>query len=174
MQGKPGTVFVASDASLFPHVQRGLPHRKVWWSDHTEDALQSANRTKGANPGTELSAMLDMLLLAQCKNIVLTPASSLGAVAAGYAGVAPVFANFGKHSDPFLNPWFWKSSTTEPCFFKAAGMHVNTDELSTKFRDQHPMYLYHNQCHYQQHLRAVPHFLKLFTNDTSYIDSLLN
>jgi hypothetical protein len=172
-QGKDGSVFVASDASLFPHVQRGLPNRHVWWSTLTSEALQSAERTKGANPGNELSAMLDVFLLSKCKHIILTPASSLGAVAAGYAGVKPVFANFGKHTDPFLNPWFWQSTTSEPCFFKAASMHVSTDELSTRFRDKHPMYLYHNQCHYQQHLRQVPQYLKLHTNDTSYINTLL-
>ena len=173
-QGTPGTVFVASDASLFEHVQRGLAGRKVWWSEYTADALQAATRTKAANPGSELSALLDAMLLSKCKHIVLTPASSLGSVAAGYAGVQPVFANFGKHADPFLNPWFWKSTTSEPCFCKASTMHVDTDELSTKFRDQHPMYLYYNQCHYQQRLRAIPPYLKLATNDTSYIQTLLN
>lgn len=173
-QGEEGNVFVASDASLFPYVQKGLPTRHVWWSTFTSTALQSATRTKGANPGTELSAVLDVFLLSKCKHIILTPASSLGSVAAGIAGVLPVYANFGKHTDPFLNPWFWKSVTTEPCFFKACTMHLSNDTLSTNFRDKHPLYLYHNQCHYQSHLRAVPPFLKLGTNDTSYIETLVN
>jgi hypothetical protein len=173
-QGQAGGVFVASDASLFPYVARGLPGRHVWWSEVTAAALVSAQRTKASNPGSELSALVDLFLLARCKHIVLTPASSLGAVAAGYGGVRPVYANFGKHSDPFLNPWFWSAPSTEPCFFKAASMHVATDELSSAFRDRHPLYLYHNQCHYQHHLRQTPHYLKLSTNDTSYIPALLN
>lgn len=173
-RAQEGGVFVASDASLFPYVQRGLPGRHVWWSSYTSTALEAATTTRGFNPGTELSAVLDMFLLSKCRHLILTPASSLGAVAAGMAGVYPVYANFGKHTDPFLNPWFWKSVTTEPCFWKASTFHTSTDDLPTRFRDKHLLYLYHNQCHYQSHLRQVPSFLKLGTNDTSYISSLVN
>lgn len=173
-QGKPGNMFVASDASLFPYVQRGLPGRKVWWSEHTSNALQAAQYTKGSNPGSELSAILDMFLLARCRQLVLTPASSLGAVAAALAGVQPVYANFGKHADPFLNPWFWQSPTSEPCFTKASAWHLSTEPLPSRFRDSHPLYLYHNQCHYMTHLRNVPPFLKMNTSDTSYLQTMLN
>jgi xyloglucan fucosyltransferase len=173
-RGEEGTVFVASDASLFHYVQRGLPGRHVWWNDHTAASLKSAALTRGNNPGTELSAVLDMMLLSRCRHIILTPASSLGAVAAALGGVKPVYANFGKHTDPFVNPWFWQSVTTEPCFFRASAMHLSTDELATRFRDQHPLYLYHNQCHYRDGTREVPQYLKLRTNDTSYIQSLIH
>lgn len=156
MQGREGTVFVASDANVFARVRQGMPGRHVWWSQYTSDALATASQTKGRNPGTELSAVLGMVLLSKCEQLVLTPASSLGAVAAGFGGIKPVIANFGKHKDPFLNPWFWQSVTSEPCFFKASGMHVDTSAFAATFRNAHPLLLYHNQCHYQQHLRVVP------------------
>ena len=82
-----GSVFVASDANLFAHVAGGLPGRRVSWSNATQDALAASRLTRGNNPGTELSALLDVLLLSQCRQLVLTPASSLGAVAAALAGV---------------------------------------------------------------------------------------
>jgi xyloglucan fucosyltransferase len=174
IQGQAGSVFVASDASLFQYVQRALPGRKVWWSQHTSTALEAAQRTQGNNPGSELSALVDILLLAHCRQLILTPASSMGAMAAALAGVSPVYVNFGQHLDPFLNPWFWQSPTSEPCFTKASSMHLSTEPLARHFRDRHPLYLFHNQCHYQNHLRAAPPFLKLLTNDTSYLTTLLN
>jgi xyloglucan fucosyltransferase len=155
-QGKDGTVFVASDAGLFDRVQAAMPGHRVWWSSHTSNALAAASETRGRNPGSEISAVLDVLLLSKCEQLVLTPASSMGAIAAGFGGVKPVFANFGKHKDPFLNPWFWRSVTSEPCFFKASAMHMDTSAFAATFRNEHPLFLYHNQCHYQQHLRVVP------------------
>jgi hypothetical protein len=173
-RGHPGgSVFVASDANLFHHVQAGLPGRRVWWSNATRDALAASTLTRGNNPGTEMSAVLDMLLLSKCRQLVLTPASSLGAVAAALAGVPPAYANFGRHEDPFLNPWFWQSPTTEPCMFKASAWHTGNDSIAVTFRESHPLFLYHNQCHYQSHLRRVPAFLKQSTGDGSYVDSLL-
>ena len=144
---RPGNMFVAADADVFDELSAALPGRLVWWNEASAEELRSGNTTNAGNPGTELSAILDVMLLSKCQNMILTPSSSIGSVAAALAGVAPVFANHGDHDEPFTNPWFWKSVTTEPCFVKGSNVHKTDTELALRFKKEHPLYVYHSQCH---------------------------
>lgn len=110
----PGTVFVAADAPVFTHIRRMLPQRRVWWANLT--VLDRANA--GFNPGSDLSAFVDLYLLAQCKHIILTAGSSFGSLASAYSNVVPVYAIVGNHSRPYFNPTFWKGLTPEPMMYK--------------------------------------------------------
>ena len=74
--------------------------------------MQSAShgvhsRCKGAgaqvigvnNPGTPESALIDMRLLSECNELVVTVGSSYGSIAAGMGGIAPVQMIHGKHQN---------------------------------------------------------------------------
>ena len=153
---RPGNIFIAADVDLHKQMQDALPGRGVWWNKGAVEELQKGNTTHAGNPGTELSAMVDLMLLSKCKNVILTPSSSIGGIAAAMAGVAPVYANHGPHTDPYTNPWFWKSVTSEPCFVKAATVHRVNAALAERFRKEHPLFVYHSQCHYDPKAVGVP------------------
>jgi hypothetical protein len=141
-----GTMFLASDADVFSHMQQ-LLGPLLWWSSLTSTSVGSRNTTAG-NPGTETSAFVDIFLLTKCKAIVVSPASSFGIVAAGIAGVKAVFATYGRHEVPFLNTWFWQSVTSEPCMFKASKSHGFGGAIQARLKASYELYLYHTQCHY--------------------------
>lgn len=142
-----GTIFMAADAkAVFDNVQQLDPQHMVWWSKLTEEGLNTT--TEAGNPATEISAIVDLLLLSRCKHVVLTPASSFGWVAAGYAGTNPIYAIQGHHNHPFFNPWYGMTITSEPCFCKAAVVHRINGSLASLFKRQHPLWMHHNQCHY--------------------------
>lgn len=48
------------------------------------------NYTPSGNPGTLESGLIDMALLSQCDDIIMTIASSFGYIAAAWGGIAPV------------------------------------------------------------------------------------
>lgn len=141
-----GTVFLAADAKVFDAMQSQLPDHRVWWSKITEEGLNTT--TQAGNPATELSAIVDFLLLSRCKNIILTPSSSIGGIAAGYAGITPVYATHGHHNEPFYNPWFGRALSSEPCLQKGAVLHRIDTALTRLFKQQHPLWMHHNQCHF--------------------------
>jgi hypothetical protein len=146
-QSHAGNIFIAADqVDVFAAMSGLLPRRDVWWSNLTYTSVATSTTT-GGNPGTEISAIVDLLLLSKCQHIVVTPASSFGAVAAGLAGVAPVYATYGTHKHPFLNTWFWRSVTSEPCCFKLSKNHNLDARLTDVVQQAHPLYYYHNQCH---------------------------
>lgn len=145
--GGEGSFFLASDARVvFEIARRHRATDNVWWSKLTEEGMNAT--TKAGNPATEISAIVDFLLLSKCKHVVLTAASSFGWVAAGYAGITPVYVIHGPHNDPFFNPWYAKAITSEPCFCKAAIVHRVNSTLAWQFRHEHPLWMHHNQCSY--------------------------
>eukprot|EP00775_Hariotina_reticulata_P007279 gene7279-7492_t len=103
----PGSLVLASDSKkVFPLMVKAMPGRLLWWNNTTMEVLAAKKHTSAGNPGTELTAVMDMLLLSSCKRLVLTPASSFGYVAAGLAGTHGVFATLGTHKQPFFNTWY--------------------------------------------------------------------
>ncbi|WIA23313.1 hypothetical protein OEZ85_000080 [Tetradesmus obliquus] len=140
-----GSMFLASDADVVGRMQQ-LLGQQLWWSNLTSASVVTHNTTAG-NPGTELSAFVDILLTI-CEAIVVSPASSFGCVAAGIAGVRPVYAAFGAHDAPFVNPWFWQSNTSEPCMYKAGKGHGFGGQMQARLRAGYALYLYQTQCHH--------------------------
>ncbi len=51
------------------------------------------------NPGTPESALIDMRLLSECNELVVTVGSSYGSVSAGIGGIAPVQMLHGLHKN---------------------------------------------------------------------------
>ena len=60
------------------------------------------------NPGTPESALIDMRLLSECNELVVTVGSSYGSIAAGMGGIAPVQMIHGKHQNVQVG-------VTDPC-----------------------------------------------------------
>eukprot|EP00775_Hariotina_reticulata_P013130 gene13130-13260_t len=105
-QQTPGSLFLASDSkNVLPLMLKAMPGRLLWWNNMSMEVLAAKKHTAAGNPGTELTAVMDMLLLSSCKRLVLTPASSFGYAAAGLAGTPGVVATLGTHEQPFFNTW---------------------------------------------------------------------
>ena len=51
------------------------------------------------NPGTPESALIDMRLLSECNELVVTVGSSYGSISAGIGGIAPVQMLHGLHKN---------------------------------------------------------------------------
>jgi xyloglucan fucosyltransferase len=147
-QQQLGSVFVAADTNLFGDLARMLPERQVWWSNLTQATIESVT-TAGGNPGSDVSAMVDLLLLSRCKHIAVTAGSSFGQVAAAWGDVKPVIVTRGPHEQPFYAPWFWASVTSEPCMWKVSHLFDTgiKDDMRQLFVAKHPLSLYHQQCH---------------------------
>lgn len=135
-QQLPGTIFVAADTDIFKNISMLLPGRSVWWSNLTQSSVGD-NLAASGNPGTDISAMVDLHLLAQCSSIIVTAGSTFGPVAAAMANVVPVYAILGAHSDAFHSPWFWKALSSEPFFYKARIMQKK-HPLALQFEQAHP------------------------------------
>ena len=64
------------------------------------------------NPGTPESALIDMRLLSECNEVVITVGSSYGSVAAAWGGIPPVHMLHGLHKNvqvrerPLISPPF--------------------------------------------------------------------
>lgn len=141
-------MFVAADAEhVFEDMAQQLPGRRGWSS--LTRASVSGNSATGANPGTDLSAVVDMLLLACRKHLVITSGSTFGFVAAGLGDVRPAVIAPYKHDRPFDEPWFWGSVTSEPCFYGAGqgSLHKMPGDVLRALNAPHPLFLFHNQCH---------------------------
>jgi hypothetical protein len=113
----PGNVFVAADVAVYSQLAAELPGRTVWWSKESEASITHDNIL--GNPGSDLSAFLDLYLLTKCKRLVCTASSTFGSVAAGYADIVPAYAIKAVHDKPFYKPFFWKGLTSEPHLHKA-------------------------------------------------------
>lgn len=147
-QERPGTIFVASDADIFAHMAGLMPKRRVWWSDLTQSSV-GQKLAVAENPGTDLSAVVDMYLLARCQQIIVTSGSTFGAVAAAISNTVPVYAARGLHADPYHNPWFWKALSSEPFMYKLSAVHSNLLDPSivAAMHKKHPLALQFAQAH---------------------------
>jgi hypothetical protein len=145
-QSLAGNVFLAADSQVFLDVAGLLPERQVWWTEETQASIDATSAV-GGNPGSDLSAYLDIMILSRCKHIVLTAGSSFAPVAAGLSGTHPVHVVRGQHEQPFYSPWFWVSPTSEPCMFKASRILGNDVSNTTKkLILRHPLLWYFEQC----------------------------
>jgi len=57
------------------------------------------------NPGTPESALIDMRLLSECNELVVTVGSSYGSIAAGIGGIAPIQMIHGRHKNVQVSTW---------------------------------------------------------------------
>ena len=138
--------FVAADttagaeqlSSLLPPGQ--IVRNNLWDID--------ASRTLGGNPGTAEGAVLDMYLLSQCREIIVTSGSSFGYVAAGWGGVKPYYVTWARpNATPFYEQLFWGSTTSEPCFFSGSNLLSDGPPDLVALFKTNPDWMQHTQCH---------------------------
>lgn len=84
----------------------------------------------------DMTVVIDMFMLSKCKHIIVS--SSMGAVAAGIAGVKPVYVG---------SVYPQLSATSEPCMFRAAQLLQQGDHVAARFRMAFPLYVVQSQCH---------------------------
>ncbi|BDA44693.1 hypothetical protein COCOBI_06-1710 [Coccomyxa sp. Obi] len=105
------------------------------------------------NPGTPESALIDMRLLSECNELVVTVGSSYGSVAAGWGGIPPVQMLHGLHKN-VQNPYWYKAITSEPCYWKGNIFLNNRDPFwgrlgpneTAQFKSN-PFWMQYTQCH---------------------------
>jgi hypothetical protein len=86
--------------------------RVVYRRDNGVGSVTSPTATAN-NPGTPESGLIDMRLLSECDELVVTVASSYGSVAAAWGGVAPVQMLHGLHANvqvPIQQPYMSRCS----------------------------------------------------------------
>ncbi|CAL5223455.1 g5974 [Coccomyxa viridis] len=105
------------------------------------------------NPGTPESALIDMRLLSECNELVVTVGSSYGSIASGIGGIAPVQMIHGKHEN-VQNPYWYKAITSEPCYWKGNIFLNNKDPFWGKLGPaevqqfkSNPFWMQYTQCH---------------------------
>jgi len=146
-QNAPGNVFVASDTDIMVELAALLPDRHLWWTNETRTTI-GRPLSAGDNPGSDLSAFVDVLLLSKCKHIVITAGSSFGVLAAALRNSNPIHVVMGNHDRPFYSPWFWASVTSEPCIWRAS-LNYPQSGMTAEVRaalKRHPLYWYFEQC----------------------------
>jgi len=146
-QHNPGNIFVAADTNIFSELKALVPDRHLWWSNETVTTIGQPSAA-GGNPGSDLSAFVDVLLLSKCKHVVVTAGSSFGVLAAGLSNLHPVHVVMGNHERPFYSPWFWASVTSEPCIWKAS-MNYPSDmsaEVRAALKQRHALFWCFEQC----------------------------
>lgn len=151
-QHLPGTVFVASDApEALRSMSQLLPERQVWWANLTASAAAVDDRPRrpgSSNPGSDLSAFVDLHLLSRCQAIVLTAGSSFGTMAAGMSNTPPIHAVIGLHDTPYTHTWFWRSTSSEPNMYKlGASQRRQLAQPNLELLKQHPLYFHFSQGH---------------------------
>jgi hypothetical protein len=143
--GVAGSVFLASDGPVFQEIASLLPERQVWWTNETQTSITTANGV--GNPGSDLSAFMDIIVLSHCKFIVLTSGSSFAPVAAGLSDTHPMYVVRGQHAQPFYSPRWWVAPTSEPCMWQGSRIY-GTDVLNAtkQVLQLHPLLSFFEQC----------------------------
>ena len=86
-------------ASVACQVERLLGRERVIYRhDNGVGSVTSPTATAN-NPGTPESGLIDMRLLSNCDELVITVASSYGSVAAAWGGIDPVQMLHGLHAN---------------------------------------------------------------------------
>ena len=98
------------------------------------------------NPGTEESAVTDMILLSKCNELALSFESSFGFSAAGFGGIHyyVIMPKMSMHDLSYI--YFWGSATSEPGMYASRWLNdtgpsmrraFNSNPLSTHLSQYH-------------------------------------
>ena len=92
------------------------------------------------NPSTPESALIDMRLLSECDDLVITVASSYGTVAAAWGGIAPVQMLHGAHKNVQVccTPWHFHHLGRCKCCLQLSMLARVSCRLRCSLRTQNP------------------------------------
>jgi len=105
----------------------------------------STNRSIAGNPGSDLSAIIDLFLLSRCDEIISTIGSSFSEVAAGIGKITPWHILPGNHSNTY-NPAYYKQLNSEPCMYNARRWRRQEGDNMKLFM-KNGMWRQYEQCH---------------------------
>lgn len=106
-----------------------------------------SEKTIGQNPGNEVSAVIDTLVLSKCLEVITTYTSSFGMVAAGLGNVKFYIVN-QERTKPEDRAFLYTSHMiSEPCFYRSQRLVVSLDEQTRKLYGTYPFWMDSLQCH---------------------------
>jgi hypothetical protein len=145
-------IFLASDTS---HARQQfascIDGYKVVYIDYNSidlDLPQDKITAVTSNPGTDASGLIDFLLLTKCHDLVITFASSYGAVAGGISGVIPYYVMPKPDYLATEQVSFFHSYTSEPCYYRGKAIFHRGSQAAKSRWLTHPHYMHHTQCHF--------------------------
>ncbi|KAF0429383.1 galactoside 2-alpha-L-fucosyltransferase-like isoform X1 [Gigaspora margarita] len=106
------------------------------------------------NPGTEISALIDMKILSFCDDLVLTFGSTFGYVAAGWS-----YRSLSRLRGPFVvmpmrnttedfavdKIWLWQSGSNDPCMYLGKWLMKNADRKTVEIFKTNPFWMHYVQ-----------------------------
>jgi hypothetical protein len=129
-----------------------LPESRVVWTEK-----DMAKDEESGNLGRLDDALVDMVLLSTCTDIVTTYGSSFGGVAAGMGGMGghfPLVMLPGPELEwqgwgAARRPFFFRGTTSEPCFYHGAELLQSEDaDLVAAWKSGCRHWMQHAQCHW--------------------------
>lgn len=105
--------------------------------------------TTGGDPGTEMSAFVDLAFLAACDELILTHSSSFGTIAASWGGInAWNVYGVKEKSLESQDAWYSLSIGAEPCWYMSKrALEVMDPNVVGRIK-QHPLWMTNSQCHF--------------------------
>ncbi len=118
----------------------------------TDNGIDTNEATAAGNPGTEQSAVVDMMLLSQCDDLIVTYGSSFGFCAHGIGGIHGIYLYPGHHHDA-AHVWHSRIITSEPCAWTVPYIlfadYPDKDAIKMTFKALSPFWQHHSQCHWR-------------------------
>jgi hypothetical protein len=122
------------------HMLRRVQGRAIWNTNNR--IVVNGTHTAGNNPGTEESGLVDIFLLANCFDVLISLSSSYGNMAAAIGGKHPVVLNPIYRAGEFK---YWRSLDSEPCMFHGELLINDNSTIGKMYRGIED-YLWHAQC----------------------------
>ncbi|BDA47125.1 probable galactoside 2-alpha-L-fucosyltransferase [Coccomyxa sp. Obi] len=140
----------ADDTEVYDQVAEILGRERVIFTDNGIAPLHKVDHiqyTPSGNPGTLETGLMDLALLAQCDDIIMTITSSYGYIAGAWGGLAPVHMLYGKHQT-VQNPYWFRAINSEPCYWQAKDMMRALDIKGVERYRSNPFWMQYSQCHH--------------------------
>ncbi|PRP75534.1 hypothetical protein PROFUN_09020 [Planoprotostelium fungivorum] len=100
----------------------------------------------GLNPGSELSGVIDMMLLSNCSDMVITAGSSFGYIPSAITNLKPYMVTLGtRHT--IDNPFYIFPVNSEPCYFGCRTLMRSEYREAVKTFKMDGMWQQYCQCH---------------------------
>ncbi|CAG8812587.1 15760_t:CDS:1, partial [Racocetra persica] len=153
------TVFIAADMNesrdtLINYIHKSLNSNKEFVKIVHVNNNMSIKNPSNRNPGTEISALIDMKILSFCDDLVLTFGSTFGYVAAGWS-----YRSLRRLRSPFVvmpmrnttddfavdKIWLWRAESNEPCMYLSKELMKNADPETVKVFKTNPFWMHYSQ-----------------------------
>lgn len=138
--------FILSDSpAMYTKAAEALGKERVYWTDNGVASGSTAG--EATNPGTFHSGLVDLYAMARCQALITTRSSSFGYTGAALANVPAIQVYGAEKAAETAQVWFFKSITSEPCYFDYNRLYSTGDQKLIALFKTHPWWLHFLQCH---------------------------